>query len=267
MRQVHELRDVAAEAVLIAGGGAAILLQIADERVGLGVARHSDFASRPLDRLHATLTYVYVQAYGTAAERRFIARTVGVAHRPVQADADGQHPAYSASDPDLQLWVAATLYRTAISVYERIYGPLPSDTAEHIYREYAVLGTALGMPKQLWPANRAAFDVYWLNAYSALRVTPDARRVARDLLHPRVAPAGLKTAMPLARLVTAGLLDDGLRDAYGLPWSPSRQRRFEAFITIMRMLWPRLPRGIRHLPAIALLRHFRRDSVHKEHSQ
>lgn len=259
MRPVRELRDIAAEAVLISGGGAAILLQIANEQVGLGVARHSDFASRPLDRLHATLTYVYVQAYGTDAERRYVARKVGVAHRPVRADTRGQNPAYSASDPQLQLWVAATLYRTAIGLYERIHGPLPLDTAEHIYREYAVLGTALGMPKRLWPIDRAAFDEYWSTAHAALTVTPEARRVARDLLHPRVAPPWLTLSMPLARLITAGLLDERLREAFELPWSSSRQRRFDAFMTIMRMLWPRLPRGIRHLPAIRYLRRVRAE--------
>lgn len=257
MQQVRELRDIAAEAVLIAGGGAAILLQIADERVGLGVAHHSDFASRPLDRLHATLTYVYVQVYGTDAERRHAARTVGAAHTPVRSDANGRHPAYSASDPELQLWVAATLYRTAINLYERVHGALPPATAERVYQEYAVLGTALGMPQRLWPADRVAFDDYWRTAHSGLRVTPDARRVARDLLHPRVAPAWLRAAMPLARLVTAGLLDDTLRDAYGLPWSASRQRRFDSFIRVTRMLWRWLPPGIRHLPAIMLLRGFR----------
>ncbi|WP_167131120.1 oxygenase MpaB family protein [Paramicrobacterium chengjingii] len=259
MRQVRELRDIAAEAVLISGGGAAILLQIADEQVGLGVARHSDFASRPLDRLHATLTYVYVQAYGTDAERRYVARKVGVAHRPVQADAGEQSPAYSASDPQLQLWVAATLYRTAIGLYERIHGPLPLDTAEHVYREYAVLGTALGMPKQLWPVDRAAFDEYWSRAHSTLHVTAEARHVARDLLHPRVAPPWLTLSMPLARLITAGLLDERLREAYGLQWSRARQRRFDAVMTVTRMLWPRLPRGIRHLPAIRYLRRVRAE--------
>jgi len=260
MRNVREMRDIAAEAVLIAGGGAAILLQIANERVGLGVARHSDFASRPLDRLHATLTYVYVQVYGTDAERRAAARRVGVAHRPVRGDAAEGRPAYSASDPDLQLWVAATLYRTAITMYERIHGALPDAVAESIYREYAVLGSALGMPRSLWPDSRAAFDDYWSRAHAALHVTPEARRVARDLLHPRVAPLWLKAAMPLARLVTAGLLDPGLREAYGLPWSHARQRRFDAVMRVTRMLWRWLPPGIRHLPAIMLLRQVRRTA-------
>ena len=53
------LADIGAEGVLLAGAGRAILLQIANPRVGHGVAEHSDFAERPMDRLRATMTYVY----------------------------------------------------------------------------------------------------------------------------------------------------------------------------------------------------------------
>lgn len=121
MRSVRRMRDVAGEAVLIAGGGAAILLQVADPRVARGVARHSDFASRPTDRLNATLRYVYAQVHGTVSERRFSARLVRYAHAPVRGRAEGGVAAYSASDDDLQLWVAATLYRTAITQIGRAH--------------------------------------------------------------------------------------------------------------------------------------------------
>jgi uncharacterized protein (DUF2236 family) len=50
------MRLVAREGALLAGGARAILLQIAHPAVGRGVAEHSDFAGRPLDRLRATLT-------------------------------------------------------------------------------------------------------------------------------------------------------------------------------------------------------------------
>ncbi|SEB38916.1 Uncharacterized conserved protein, DUF2236 family [Paramicrobacterium humi] len=250
---------MAAESVLVAGGGAAILLQIADERVGLGVAQHSDFASRPLDRLHATLRYVYVQVYGTGAERRFVSRAVNRAHRPVRADAADGRPAYSAFDPQLQLWVAATLYRTALVLHERVIGPLDEKVADRVYRQYAVLGTGVGMPAALWPADRAAFETYWNESLAALEVSDEARRVARDLLHPRVGPVWLRAAMPLARLMTAGLLPESVRAAYRLPWSDARQRRFDAVISVTRLVWPRLSRGIRHLPAIRCLRQVRAE--------
>ena len=44
---VRGLADIGAEGILLAGAGRAILLQIADPRVGHGVADHSDFAQRP----------------------------------------------------------------------------------------------------------------------------------------------------------------------------------------------------------------------------
>lgn len=95
---MQQTRDVAAEGILLAGGARAILLQLANPAVGRGVAEHSDFADRPLDRLTGTLTYLYVVMYGTPDEVRAVARRVGHAHTPVPG----------ARDTDLQLWVAAT---------------------------------------------------------------------------------------------------------------------------------------------------------------
>jgi uncharacterized protein (DUF2236 family) len=285
-----DLRDVAGEGVLIAGGGRAILLQIADPRIGVAVAAHSNFRERPLDRLNGTLSFVYAQVFGTDAERRETARRVNRAHAPVHSDPpddlgfhdaetgargraetpaeaeEPRHPhvdgrsrtvAYDAFDADAQLWVAATLYDTAIQMFERIFGALSPADAERVYQGYAVLGTALQVPEGAWPADRAAFEVYWANRMSELTVTPEARRVAADLLHPRRGPLWLKAGMPLAGLVTAGLLDDRLRAAYGLRWSPGRQRRFDAAMRLTRAIWPRLPRVIRTAPRDLYLRRLR----------
>ena len=58
----RRLADVGAEAVLIAGGGCAILLQLANPAIGHAIARHSDFVTDPLRRLRNTLTYVYADS-------------------------------------------------------------------------------------------------------------------------------------------------------------------------------------------------------------
>jgi uncharacterized protein (DUF2236 family) len=243
---VRELRDIAGESVLLAGGGRAILLQIAHPGVGRGVAEHSDFASRPLDRLHATMTYVYAVVYGTDAERAELRRRVNRAHGPVARAADAAAPSYNAFDPELQLWVAATLYDTAVLVYERIFGPLDDESAERIYRQYAVLGTQLQVPSEAWPVDRAAFRTYWNGMLPTLRATDATRRVAQDLLHPRVAPLWLKAVMPLARLMTIGFLPIELRDEFELTWGPRRERRFQRWLRMTAAVFPRLPAGIRH---------------------
>lgn len=242
-----------AEAVLLAGGGRAILLQLANPAVGHAVAEHSAFTADPTRRLRHTLTYIYALIWGTPAQARFVTEMVNRAHAPVQASPDGAVP-YSASDPALQLWVNATLYDSAITLYERVFGPLsPADT-ETIYAEYAVIGTALQMPTELWPVDATAFRHYWSDQISRLEVDDVARRVAQDLLHPKVGPLWLRAAMPLAGLITAGLLDARLREAFQLPWSPARERRFNAVMRVTIAVYPRLPSALRELPKTLLLR-------------
>ena len=261
-RQHQPLRigDVSAEGILLAGGARAILLQLANPGVGHGVAEHSDFARRPLARLHGTLTYLYVIVYGTPEESRRVARMVGEAHTPVHSAPGGPVP-YDARDAALQLWVAATLYDTAMRVRELVYGPLEPVDAESLLADYSVIATALGVPRAMWPANSAAFAQYWSTAERALRVDDTARGVARGLLHPSAGPWWLRAAMPTVRLLTAGLLNAKLRDAYDLPFD---ERRYRWLVRLTRALYPRLPRWIRCAPRRRYLSAFRRRDALEE---
>jgi uncharacterized protein (DUF2236 family) len=239
------IADVSADAILLAGGARAILLQIANPEIGVSVAEHSDFANRPLDRLRGTLTYLYVTVYGTREEAAIVARRVGAAHRPVPG----------ATDARLQLWVAATLYDTAMQVRSLVHGPLTETDAESLLADYSMIATALGVPRAMWPSTLAEFDAYWLTAVSHLQVDAAALRIAHDLLHPRRAPLWLRFALPIARAVTAGLLDDPLRTAYGLPFN---ERRFARLVRFARAVYPRLPRWMRYAPMRHYMREFRR---------
>ncbi|GGF19880.1 oxygenase MpaB family protein [Subtercola lobariae] len=310
--------DVAAEGILLAGGGRAILLQIADPAVGAGVAAHSDFANRPLERFANTVTYAYSTVFATPAELAAVVRRVNAAHGPVHStphihgparstphihgpahstphieapeptlgttdatatgvagdksaphaieadssartDAAGDTVAYNAFEPGAQLWVAATLYQSAITVYEKVFGPLADADAEEVYQQYAVLGTALQVPAGSWPADREHFATYWSDSMARLEVSDDARRVASDLLHPRTAPLMLRLVLPVVRLVTAGLLSPELRRAFVLPWSPRHQRRFDRLFAATAVIYPRLPRVVRTLPKRHYLSALRRS--------
>lgn len=226
----------AAEGGLIAGGGAAILLQLADPVVASGVAQHSDFSSDPMRRLHHTLAYVYAIGLGDPPQAAAAARTVNRAHAPVPG----------AFDPDRQLWVAATLYAVGVRIHTLLFGRMSDALADEVYARSAQLGTALQLPPELWPADRAAFARYWRSTIAELQVTDEAREVARRLLHPDVAPGWLRAAMPLGRVVTAGLLPASVRAAYGLP---DRPRAFRAAILLLRFLVRLTPRRLRTLPA------------------
>jgi uncharacterized protein (DUF2236 family) len=237
-----EMRMVAREGVLLAGGARAILLQVAHPAVARGVAEHSDFAARPLDRLRATLSYIYGVTYGTPEEAAAVAAMVTEAHRPVAG------AGYRASDPELQLWVAATLYDTAVVIYEEVFGPLDPVVGERVYQQYAVLGTALQVPEARWPADRAAFRAYWDHMVATVEVSDEARRVARDLLHPVRAPLLLQAAMPLNRFLTAAWLPDRIRQGYGLPWSGADQRRYDVLRRLGAPAYRLVPVPLRELP-------------------
>jgi uncharacterized protein (DUF2236 family) len=326
------LADIAPESVLLAGAGRAILLQIAYPAIGYGVARHSDFANRPMDRLNATLSYIYALSSGSDDDVRLMRKAVNRAHALVRnpprvapnepasvtggadahdrrmegsfrspppetgsdggdrpgsapdphhapgstapaggaqggdspgaerrgdphADGDiadgGAHPAdplYDAYDPQLQLWVAATLYDTALTVYQTVYGPLDDASADHVYREYARLGTTLQMPAELWPADRAAFRAYWNETVASLRVDDTIRAVADALLRAEKAPLPIRTAMPVARLVTVALLPESVRREYRFAWSPRRDRKFARLVRFGAPVYRVLPRLLRRWP-------------------
>lgn len=251
------MRDISHEAILLAGGARAILLQLAMPAVGHGVARHSDFTTDPLRRLRHTLTYLYVLVYGTPHDVARVTAYVDRAHAPVRSTPGEAGIAYDAVDPRQQLWVAATLYDSAMAVYTAVFGELPADDAESIYREYAVIGTALQMPAELWPRDRAAFAEYWSASRAAFAVDDEARSVAHDLLHPVNAPLWIRALMPAVAFLTAGFLDDALRTSFSLDWGERRERRFRRTMRVLAAVYPRLPSGLRHWPARHYLAAFR----------
>lgn len=250
-----------AEGVLLLGGGAAILLQLADPRVARGVAQHSGFRERPLDRLIGTLDYVYTIGFGDEQLAAEAVRAVNRRHAPVRGDADGGGPAYNAFDADAQRWVASTLLAVALELHERLEGPLPEATADVIVRGYAALGMRLQAAGEGWPETRAEFDAWWAEQLGALEVGDDARAVARSLLTGTSAlPFGAGLLLPLVRLMTAALLPAPIREAYGFRWTPRVERVANGWLDAIAVIWPMLPRAIRHAPLRASLRRAKRRS-------
>lgn len=236
---------LAREAAILAGAGAAILLQVAHRPVGAGVAAHSRFTQDPMRRLRHTLAYVYaVTLPEAAAAREAVVERVRSAHRPVRG-VDGGGLPYDAADPDAQLWVAATLYWAGEQVRRRLWGVLEAEDAERLYRGYAALATSLDVPASAWPADRAAFAAYWDAQVAALEVTDDARTVAADLFSGRGVPAPLRRLLPLARFVTAGMLPARVRTGLGWSWTGADSVREARLWSLTRALYRRLPAAVR----------------------
>ncbi|KAL4895621.1 hypothetical protein BDV59DRAFT_191568 [Aspergillus ambiguus] len=246
-----ELKKVAREGIALAGGPAAILLQIAHPKVGQGVADHSTFTTRAISRAQYTQMYIYVMIFGNEDEKAAMRAWVDKAHSRVKGGEKDK--AYDAMDPGLQLWVAATIYASMVSMYELIYGPLPPAMAERVYQAYSIMGTSLQVPREMWPANLRAFRVYWKDmVQNHLDVSVDARMVLKDLWHPKGIPFWIKPAvwfaMPFVRRITAEQLPPAIREQFALRSTKSSRAITGLFISGMSGVYPLTPRFIRTLP-------------------
>ena len=254
-RRSRVQRDVFREGVFLVAGARAILLQIAHPAVGAGVAQHSDFVHRALGRLHGTLSYLYALHYGSPDDVRAVRRRVNRAHGPVRG------PGYSAFDPELQRWVAATLTQSMLQLYEGAFGPMTPEQADDLVDRSRVVGTSLQMADASWPADRAAFDAYWDEQVSRLHVTPEARRVAHDLLGGAIAAWYLRPFGPYLRLMTAGLLPPSLREPFGFRWSERQQARFDRALSRTFAVYRLLPARVRTSPSRFYLAQVRRATL------
>lgn len=240
MRRPKTYREYAADGSLVIGGAAAILLQLLDPVVARGVAEHSGFSRDPVGRLRGTLGYVYAIGLGDRSEADSAARWVDAAHSHVRG----------AAVPEHQLWVAATLVWTGLTVHRSVWGSVPPVLARAVLAESARLGTALQVPAAAWPPDRRSFTAYWDERIAALAVSEEARRVAHDLLHPASGPWWLRAAMPAVRVLTAELLPRPVRRGYEL-----RRRPVAAAVLrgTVRILVRVLPRRAVEAPSRALL--------------
>ncbi len=242
------LRKVSAEPVLLFGGGRALLLEIAHPLVAAGVAEHSDFRRDPFGRLQRTLDAMTAIAFGNRATALEAARGVERAHARVAGvleNGAGRFPAgarYAGRDPDLMLWVWASLVDTALVVYQRFVAPLDAVALDAYLAEQRVVARVLGIPAARVPERHADFRRYFdaMLEGNTLCVTPGACEIADAVL----AAPGRLVGAGVMRSLTAALLPARLREAFGLAWDPARAERIEALTASVRSL-----RRDRHDPA------------------
>jgi len=250
------------EALLLLGAGPrALLLQIAHAAVAAGVDQHSDFRADPWQRLLATIRSYLTIVYGTTPAARAEIRGLNALHRRISG------PGYSARDPELSLWVHATLIDSTIVANDAWLEPLSRERRAAFYAETRPIARAFGVPEALLPVDLETFERYvarMLAPGGPVQVSATARELGRAVLEPPLAP--LTAWMPrgaaagpwLARVPVAayawalwpavGLLPTRIRQAYGLPWG-NRERLISRWLVAGWRAWrPLLPEGFRQMP-------------------
>lgn len=240
------------EAATFLGAGRALLLQLAHPWVAAAVAEHSRTLGDPIGRFHGTFNVVFTMVFGTLDQAFSVARKLHRRHAGITGTlptAAGPFPAgsrYRANDPAALAWVAATLAETAVTIHERVIGPLSPPDLDAFHRENRRFAALFGMPDAVsapdWRAFRAHSERMWES--EVLTVGPEARRLAREIL----SGAGTRLAAPSWYLaVTAHLLPERLRRDYGLPYGPAERSRAERALSWARRAHPLLPRRLRYV--------------------
>jgi uncharacterized protein (DUF2236 family) len=243
------------EAVLLLGGGRALLLQVAHPLVAAGVAAHSRFRAQPVERLRRTLDLMLTIVFADAARAIHAVRQIEHVHARVRGALDtavGPFPRgtpYDASDPSLLFWVHATLVDSAMVAYQRFVAPLTLAMRAAYYEESKISARLLGISEPCIPPTLAEFEQYVAEMVQGdvLSVGAAAREVAASILRPPV-PLGLRPAFAIAALPTIGLLPVPVRERYGFPWSRAHEFALSALARVIRGALPLLPDYVRAMP-------------------
>jgi uncharacterized protein (DUF2236 family) len=239
-------RRVNAERIVVLGWPRAILLQLAHPLVAAGVHDHSTFRAggwTAVTRLHHTIRAMLALTFGGDAARRAALDGIRAIHRRVNGELavhTGIFPArtrYSAEDPELVLWVHATLLETIPMTYARLVEPLTAAELDLYCDEAASIAIELGAHAERVPRTWEALQRYLAATYGsgAIAVGDQARQLADAVLTPPFAPFVAPVALA-TRVLTIGLLPEHLRSGYGYAWAPRDDRRLKLISHTLRKM-------------------------------
>jgi len=247
-------RRINAERLVLLAWSRAILLQLAHPLIATGVAEHSAFRDGPTAaarRLHHVVRAMLALTFGDPDKQRAAIAGIIRIHKSVHGELRetlGRFPAgtrYSAEDPDLVLWVHATLVESVVLAYDAIIAPLDMRARDRYCEESVWVPVALGAREVDVPRTWADMMRYveTVHASGTLFVGDTARELASAVLSPPFAFLG----GPLTwanRLITRGLLPPDTRTAYRFAWSPTDERRLASVMRTLRALRRWSPRAI-----------------------
>lgn len=254
------LRRVQRERVIALAGPRSLLLMAAHPVAFEGFFAQTGALDDPYARLRRTAEVLELITYGTREQAGAATRRVRAIHRRVRGalpEAAGRFPAgttYAADDPELLLWILASLADSNLLVHDRYVRPMTLDERNEYWRDFRVLGRLFGLQAGDMPADIDAFDAYMSDVLTGpdLHVTDRARDLAIDIvLHPPV-PIATRPLLELANFITVGLLPTRVRRAYRLSWDPARQLALVGGAQYTRrVLLPLLPGRLRLRPPAA----------------
>jgi uncharacterized protein (DUF2236 family) len=247
------VRRLHRERVVAFSGLRALFMQACEPLGVVGFEQHSIIFDDPRTRLMRTDERMSRIYFGTEEQAQRTGRIVRAMHGRVNGVTDedyGPIPAgtpYDARDPQLGLWVLATLADSALLYYERVIGALDRDDRERYWAEYRRVGDLLGLPPDSMPATVGDLRDY-VNGHCAdgsLWINEERRERAKKMLfEPPFTGFMRVVVMPInetIKLISVGMMPPQVRSMLGFSWDPAREALLRSTILQLRLgsrFWP-----------------------------
>lgn len=251
------LRQVVGHRLTGLSGPRALLMMAAHPVAFQGFFAHTGALDDPYARLQRTAVVMNAVAFGTRAEAERRTRRVRAMHRRVRGElteAAGRFPAgtpYRGDDPELLLWILASLADSAMLAYGKYVRRLDAADRDALWADYRVVGRHFGLGERDMPADATAFDAYMAGMLESgdLFVTEHARELAVEIVLRPPVPAHLRPLLEVVNQITFGLLPPSVRRMYGFSWDPLRALALHGGAEYLkRVVVPVLPERMSRLP-------------------
>jgi uncharacterized protein (DUF2236 family) len=225
IRLVHRNR------LMALAGPRALLMQAAHPVAFAGFFASTETLGDPHARLRHTGEVLHTIVFGDRQSAEQATARVRAVHRRLRGkltEPAGQFPAgtrWAADDPELLLWILATLVDSSLIFYDRYLGALDPRQRESYWEDYRVVGSLFGLADRDMPDGVGDLEVYMADtlASNVLQVSPRARELAIKIVMEPPVPLALRPLRHVTNFVTVGLLPATLRDQYGLRWDLARE--------------------------------------------
>jgi uncharacterized protein (DUF2236 family) len=191
--------------VSLVGGLRALIVQSLHPLAMAGVAQHSDYRHRSLDRLQRTAYYVTATVFGDRATADAAAKRVRGIHKHVRGIDPVTGDPYSADDPETQLWVHCVEWHSFLAAYRAYGGRLTAAEQDRYHAEGALVAPLVGVPESMVPRSTAEQREYFASVRPRLCISEPAREAISFVLNPPLTRDLLPFQIPLRLVARAAL--------------------------------------------------------------
>lgn len=191
--------------VSLVGGLRALIVQSLHPLAMAGVAQHSDYRSRALDRLRRTAYYVTATTFGDRATADAAAARVRQVHRKIRGIDPVTGRAYSADDPEAQLWVHCVEWHSFLAAYRAYGGRLTREEQDRYHAEGARVAPLVGLPEAMVPRTVADQRDYFASVRPQLVASVEAREAIDFVLRPPLTRDLIPFQIPIRLVARAAL--------------------------------------------------------------